>query len=263
MSLADDEQILLSLCIVRHGLREDFIDESWKAAHPLSFNDPPLADLGLQQALETGEFLQKTYSADTRWSKECRVLVSPFLRTKQTGTNIARALGVSQLGVEYGLSEWFTDKNRVNGSFEPLSLFTARPLEQVELEHRSQLLPDDADYKTFVPLEESVPPESVEQLHERCLHLITSLTTNVQHPPAHQGYPLLVLVTHASTLVSLIMGAFQSESITSSISACVCSVVRIDIVSNGSGTPRLQLVWTGRTDHLSTGGIHPWDFSKV
>lgn len=88
--------------LIRHGMREDFVDETWRetAERP---QDPPLAEIGLTQASETAAFL----SAQPIEA----VYASPFLRTIETAGVISDALGCP-IRIEHGLAEalksaWF------------------------------------------------------------------------------------------------------------------------------------------------------------
>ena len=76
-----------SLYIIRHGDRFDYSYPQWKesASRP---GDPPLSDLGHQQARETGAFLSNLLSADGIKSSDVMFLSSPFLRCLETSTDL-------------------------------------------------------------------------------------------------------------------------------------------------------------------------------
>ena len=76
-----------SLYIIRHGDRFDYSYPQWKesASRP---GDPPLSDLGHQQARETGVFLSNLLTADGIKSSDVTFLSSPFLRCLETSTDL-------------------------------------------------------------------------------------------------------------------------------------------------------------------------------
>jgi methylglyoxal/glyoxal reductase len=85
--------------LLRHGDRHDFRVPAWKEKIAKAGGlviDPPLSALGHRQARETAELL-KNEPIDM-------ILCSPYVRTIQTATPLAEALGVP-ISVEPGLSE--------------------------------------------------------------------------------------------------------------------------------------------------------------
>ncbi|MDJ0755765.1 MAG: histidine phosphatase family protein [Ardenticatenaceae bacterium] len=88
------------LFVIRHGMRIDHEDRSWKngAARPF---DPPLSPTGEDQARATGAYL-KPEGVEA-------IYASPLLRTVQTGHAIAEALDLP-LKLEGGLVEWLNPK---------------------------------------------------------------------------------------------------------------------------------------------------------
>ena len=65
--------------------------------------DPPLTPTGLVQASEAGDFL-KEYIEKNKFDEvimEC----SPFIRTVQTATQIAKKIGITKIKINYKLSE--------------------------------------------------------------------------------------------------------------------------------------------------------------
>ncbi|MBI2438871.1 MAG: histidine phosphatase family protein [Lentisphaerae bacterium] len=91
-----------NIWLIRHGNRQDVFDPSWLATAPRR-HDPPLSARGIQQARETGVFLES--------QKISHIFASPFLRATQTAALINERLGLP-LKIEPGLSEallteWF------------------------------------------------------------------------------------------------------------------------------------------------------------
>ena len=77
------------LFIIRHGDRWDYSHPDWKKTAK-RFGDPPLSDLGHQQARETGAFLDAFISKASPLinASNFKVLCSPFLRCIQTANGI-------------------------------------------------------------------------------------------------------------------------------------------------------------------------------
>ena len=85
-----------TLWLVRHGERLDFVHVEWFNLAPCTY-DPPLSDLGQQQAQNLALRLAK---------RDIHHLVcSPFLRCLQTAYPLSQRLNLL-LMVEHGLSEW-------------------------------------------------------------------------------------------------------------------------------------------------------------
>ena len=98
--------------IVRHGEREDHVNPGWipgvacgsagtAPGCALSVDDPPLSKGGLLQARETASFFKEMKNT----ARPVAVVCSPFIRTLQTGGEIAEKMRVPLL-VEPGLSEY-------------------------------------------------------------------------------------------------------------------------------------------------------------
>lgn len=85
-----------SLFVIRHGLRLDHEDSSWKKEASRPF-DSPLSTNGEAQARATGDYL-KPEALEA-------IYASPLLRTIQTGHAIAEAVDLP-LQIEPGLVEW-------------------------------------------------------------------------------------------------------------------------------------------------------------
>jgi len=88
---------------IRHGERADFAaDTNIKYDVP---SDPPLTKLGIEQAKEAGRLL-KVYIAAQKFD-EVIIECSPFIRTVQTASYIAKELGhQAPIRVQYRHAEW-------------------------------------------------------------------------------------------------------------------------------------------------------------
>mmetsp|Transcript_4994 Transcript_4994/g.8669 ORF Transcript_4994/g.8669 Transcript_4994/m.8669 type:complete len:266 (-) Transcript_4994:909-1706(-) len=94
----------MSVIIVRHGERQDYVDATWvkRADRPW---DPPLTPQGKMQAKAAGKRIRDEITRDHGVPKPTRVYCSPFTRCVETAAEIANELGVVELRVEYGLAE--------------------------------------------------------------------------------------------------------------------------------------------------------------
>lgn len=75
--------------VMRHGDRLDQAEPLWPAKKPRPW-DPPLTDAGLLRAWTVGKRIRAAAAADG-WAVH-RVLVSPFLRCRQTAERAVAAL---------------------------------------------------------------------------------------------------------------------------------------------------------------------------
>ncbi|KAA8498704.1 Uncharacterized protein FVE85_6289 [Porphyridium purpureum] len=144
--------------VIRHGERIDFVDPDWKrtAKNP---HDPPLTELGLQQADETGQFLL----TDLKPRAHVRAIyTSPFTRTVQTACQIAAHLDLPVF-VEPGLSEWMFEE--YFGASPP----NFRTAEQLALEFRAV----STEYTPI--MERPAFPETPADAWDRCKGVMRTL----------------------------------------------------------------------------------------
>lgn len=156
--------------LVRHGVRADLA-----ASGPLQA-DPPLTPAGARQAGDCASYLSKKHIS--------LLLVSPFLRTLQTGSAIALETGLP-LCVEPGLSEHLCP-----------SLFTESPNDILHnwgrLSDRLSGVPVNHEWSSLLTPQW---PESEETAIRRAPELIRRL---VNHLPGIQA----VLVTHGGFIAA-------------------------------------------------------------
>lgn len=98
--------------------------------------DPPLTPLGVQQAIETAEFLQK--HLEQNGYTTVVIESSPYLRSMQTAAETAKVLGHKSMKINYKLAEW------MKGAF-----FTENPLGHLLIRSVTE-----ADQKKGITLEE-------------------------------------------------------------------------------------------------------------
>ena len=100
-----------SVCIARHGEREDYVDRGWVSRAP-DPHDPPLTSHGKRQAAALGRRLSASNALDNVGREGggptvTRVFTSPLTRCVQTAHEVCQALGPDvNLNVEPGLMEW-------------------------------------------------------------------------------------------------------------------------------------------------------------
>jgi len=103
----------VSVCIARHGEREDYVDKGWVSRAP-DPHDPPLTSHGKKQAAALGRRLSASSALDQPGGMGSpavtRVFTSPLTRCVQTAHEVCQALGPDvKLHVEPGLMEWSCD----------------------------------------------------------------------------------------------------------------------------------------------------------
>jgi 2,3-bisphosphoglycerate-dependent phosphoglycerate mutase len=111
----------MRLIIARHGQSTGNIDETEYAR--VGDSNVELTNLGWQQALRAGQFLQSFYQNNSNNDNESplwpRVWTSSFLRTRQTTKGILEGIGLNSLGGKCKLHE---DPRLVEQSFGLLGL---------------------------------------------------------------------------------------------------------------------------------------------
>lgn len=220
--------------------------------------DPPLSNLGHQQAYETGTFLDSLLAKDDISLDNIAWMSSPFLRTLQTSDQAIRAFRkVPQLESrvqlkdfkilpEYSVFEWDGKGGEWHASLPPL-------------EERIHYFPRlDLSYQSlFVP----EIPEPRSKFHSRCERAIQLLNKRFPYRPG----TALVVVTHAAACIGLCKAAIQGQ-LQDVTPAAPCSVYRL---TRNSPT---QTVWdldphdavgslNGHSDHISDLGTNtvPWN----
>ena len=178
------------LFVIRHGLRLDHENPSWKKGADRPF-DSPLSSTGLGQAQATGTYL-KPENIEA-------VYASPLLRTVQTGHAVADALDLP-LFLEPGLIEWLNPKwyDFSAGWIEPSSL----SLEYPRLQTPGSVL--------VTPRYPEIEKETV---YARVSYVARQLVTHHQGP--------VVLITHGicvhGIIDNLTAGSGQANNATCAI----------------------------------------------
>lgn len=91
------------IAFIRHSERADQIKQGLD--HPVIEEkiDPPLSYRGLEIATETGIGLKK-YLRENNYT-QVKIFSSPFLRSLQTASRVAKEVGVDTIQIDYLLSE--------------------------------------------------------------------------------------------------------------------------------------------------------------
>lgn len=163
--------------IVRHGERIDHIDEKWVKMAKRPF-DPGLSTRGMEQAREVGEKLKRDgETIDYIYS-------SPFQRTLETATEIAKVLGL-RIRLEHGIAESIrVESVKKWEEKEGRTWPHLRLLSEEEIKVMFPLV--DFIHKSVV---QTTYPETEEQLYQRIVKIVNNL------PKTHEGQTIL-LVSH-------------------------------------------------------------------
>lgn len=201
------------LYIIRHGDRWDYENPDWTKTSSRP-GDPPLSQLGHQQARETGLLLDELFREDGIASvQDITWLSSPFLRCLQTSTEALNALTdfpeARKIPIlpEYSVFEWDAKGSNWHDSLPPLS----------ERIHYFPRL--DLSYQSlFVP----TLPEPTDVFHARCDRAMTALSKRFTFRPK----TALVVVTHAAACIGLAAAA-TNLTVADINPAAPCGVYRL------------------------------------
>lgn len=171
------------LFIVRHGMRIDHEDRTWKNTAERPF-DPHLSEKGHEQARKTGLALQKENIG--------AIYASPLLRTIQTASYFARSLSLP-IFVEGGIAEWLNPK---------WYDFSAGMLDLPTLQADYPAL--DLSYRSLITPRFPEPEEAI--CLARCGYTARQLSAE------HAGDQHAVLVTHGVCVNSIVQSLVGSKS---------------------------------------------------
>ena len=178
------QEILQTVYIVRHGDRLDYAlgEDGWKALAPERPCDPPLSEIGLAQAVETGKEIKRLSSDEIIH----RVLVSPFHRCLQTADPIAKELDIP-LCVEESL--WEMAPGLIDIML-PSAADRSVDFPRISLSYLSTFRPEH---------DESYPHGAV----ARCCKIKSTL---IEQSFPHEN---IVIVTHAANAVGITAALLQ------------------------------------------------------
>lgn len=201
--------------IARHGHRYDFQYPEWFKTAPRRY-DPPLSELGVQQAQELAERLERDAKPG-----QLTIFSSPFRRCVTTAHAVAEQLGVP-LYLEAGIGEWLNPDwmTETPEIASPQELQAQFP--RLDLSYRSHLHPHY--------------PEPDEQ------HCWRRSGATARHLVAQTSGDVL-FVGHGATVAGMTQGLLAEPV---EIQAACCSLVQLTQTDGGW---RLDL--KGDTSHLS------------
>ncbi|TNV75957.1 hypothetical protein FGO68_gene10477 [Halteria grandinella] len=144
--------------LIRHGERADYVPKSCTSKKYTVHHDPPLSDIGIQQALETGKALKK-FLIEEQGYETIVIECSPFIRTMMTAANIVKGMGTGQVQINYLFTELLAPH-----LFDdcPMGDILLKKLDGVDFEH--------GDF--FKPQAERMYPESRTKGKERVQTMI-------------------------------------------------------------------------------------------
>ena len=111
--------------MIRHGERADNVPYEAMGIEMEEIQDPPLTPRGIDQAICTGKFF-KQYFEENGYT-DIVIESSPFLRSLQTASEVAKILGTKEIKINYLLSEWMKH-----------SFFTSNPIHTLLLTTKGQ-----------------------------------------------------------------------------------------------------------------------------
>ncbi|MGD1921124.1 MAG: histidine phosphatase family protein [Pleurocapsa sp.] len=126
--------------IARHGNRLDFVNPEWFNTAPLRY-DPHLSEDGFVQAAELGQRLKN--------EKINHIFASPFLRTIQTATEVARVINLP-IKLEAGLGEWHNPEWMTQTPEIHSQDFLAKKYPLIDWNYQSQFTPNYPENKAEV-----------------------------------------------------------------------------------------------------------------
>ncbi|MGK7938585.1 MAG: histidine phosphatase family protein [Crocosphaera sp.] len=197
--------------IARHGNRLDFVQPEWFNTAKRRY-DPPLSEDGFIQAQQLGKRLEK--------EKISHIFASPFLRTIQTASEVAKKLNLP-IKLEAGIGEWY---NPHWMSEHP----ETHPRELLEKEYPHI----DWNYSSYLtPRYPEMELTMMKRMAEVAQTLVNDYTEDI------------LLVGHGASVIGLTQGLTQEYPTFRASLCCLVKLVKID------NQWRIEL--GGDTSHLS------------
>ena len=187
--------------IIRHGMRLDHENRSWKNTAERKF-DPPLSEKGEREAKLTAQAL---LGLETEISA---LYASPLLRTIQTAQHLSTVLDLP-IQLEGGIAEWLNPKwyDFSAGMVPPADLKERYP--GLNLEHTALVTP-------------SYPEHSEDICHARCEYVARHLSA-AQPDGKH-----IVLVTHGVCVNALALTLVGSKA---GVNSQTCAITVLEQTS--------------------------------
>lgn len=211
--------------------------------------DPPLTPLGVQQAIETAEFLQK--HLEQNGYTTVVIESSPYLRSMQTAAETAKVLGHKSMKINYKLAEWmkgaFFTENPL-GHLLIRSVTEADQKKGITLEEQQQRIvkeylggitfidessnPESDAYEDFAHASKSYPEtwkdmyyQRVKPLQNRVYWSIRNRKPSFDNPNEKIAY---LYFAHGATVKQFSQVLGYSQDYTTSSGYCAISAMRIE-----------------------------------
>ena len=158
--------------IARHGNRLDFVNPEWFNTAAKRY-DPPLSEDGFVQAAELGQRLKS--------EKISHIFASPFLRTIQTASEVAKVLNLP-IKLEAGFGEWHNSEWMNKSPELQTQEFLAAEYPAIDWSYQSLVHPqypeteDDVNRRTAATIKQLVSEYSEDILvlgHGATVHGVT------------------------------------------------------------------------------------------
>ena len=197
--------------IARHGNRLDFVNPEWFNTAERRY-DPPLSDDGVVQAQELAARLKS--------EKIAHIFASPFLRTVQTASEVAKVLDIP-IKLEAGICEWLNPNwMDVAPETHPPELL-AQEFPMIDWEYQSLVTPQY--------------PETENRLYQRTADTVNKLVQNFSEN--------ILIVGHGASVLGMAKGLVAQNLI---FKVSICSLTK---VINYNDNWQMELI--ADTSHLS------------
>ncbi|TNV76103.1 hypothetical protein FGO68_gene4205 [Halteria grandinella] len=221
--------------LIRHGERADYVGPHQTSKPYTVHHDPPLSDIGIKQAYETGLALKKLL-IDEQGYETIIIECSPFIRTMMTAAHIVKGLGKGKIQINYLFTELLTPDLYEDC---PLIDMLIRNLDKKRLVEDYL---DGVDFEHgdfFKPQAHRLHPESRDQGKERVQHILQHFLTKYKNPTKKVAH---LAVTHGF-FVKQFSRALQGEI----KQASFCAISAME-VSEGKG----KLVFDSDCEHVKS-----------
>ncbi|KAG5362943.1 Transcription factor tau 55 kDa subunit [Yarrowia sp. B02] len=225
-----------TIYITRHGFRANWLTDQPIPPSPTGIeSDPALAEKGVVQAKELGEYLKDIQPPIQR------IYASPFYRCIETATPTADHLDL-EIYPEGGCGEWFKRER----SSHP------KPASNTVLKGFFPRVKED--YESLVVAGDDGEDEA--ELHERTKHFLNVLIEklNKEEPELET----ILIVSHAAPRIALGRALVGDNSL--DIRTGVCSLDTFEAEKEGALCGEWKLKSSGQVDYLSEGEVMHWGF---
>jgi len=254
----------------RVGFRRNWVSDDWKSETGLE-RDPPLAAYGVTQAEQLAAWIL-SFPEEKR---PTAIFCSPFYRTLQTVTPIARALELP-IYVEHGIAEWYAPAAPGEG-------LNPRPGTATFLKQYFPLI-DPRWRTTWYP---SRRGESVTQVHDRTADFLQAFFLRLDHAsrPSAEGEELveesdagfgghsrILFMVHAASAITLVRELVGNRHLPIRVGCCsLTALIPRSITTPSTPQEPNETPGLGKWDmiveadaHFLDGGVErDWGFEDV